>query len=152
DDHAAPAVADNLGITPLPPRTTPYIQPRPDLRVHNAPSILKSPPNAFAGPKMGVLISDCVDLDLLNPLKESVELEHGVLAVIGPKIAGIEASDGTQIMADEAIAGGSSVLFDAVALLPGTKTAAVFARHPRVRDFVADAFTHFKFIGLGPDA
>lgn len=152
DEQLAQAVADNLGISPLPPRATPFIEPRTDLPVSNALSILKNPPNTFAGRKMGVLISDGVDIDLFNALKEAVELEKGVLAVIGPKIAGIEASDGTQIMADEAIAGGSSVLFDAVALLPGTKTAAVFARHPRVRDFVADAFTHFKFIGLGPDA
>lgn len=152
DEHLAQAVAENLGMAQLPPAVTPLVKTRTDLPVSNALSIQKNAPNTFAGRKLGVLVSDGVDIEILNALKEAVKAEKGELAVIGPRISGIKASDGSEITADEAIAGGSSVLFDAVALLPGPKTASVFANHPTVKDFVSDAFAHFKIIGLGPDA
>jgi catalase len=48
--------------------------------------------------------------------------------------------------------GGPSVLFDAVALLVSKDGAQMLADEPAARDFVADAFTHLKFIGYVADA
>jgi catalase len=45
------------------------------------------------------------------------------------------------------IAGGPSVLFDAVALIVSEEGAAMLAKQATARDFVADAFAHCKFIG-----
>jgi catalase len=39
------------------------------------------------------------------------------------------------------------VLYDAVALLPSKDGIEVLMQEPTARDFVADAFTHCKFIG-----
>jgi len=38
-------------------------------------------------------------------------------------------------------------LYDAVVLIPGEETAADLAKDAAVRDFVADAYAHCKFIG-----
>jgi catalase len=45
------------------------------------------------------------------------------------------------------IDGGPSVLYDAVALLPGEAAMGDLVRESTARDFVADAFAHCKFIG-----
>jgi catalase len=45
------------------------------------------------------------------------------------------------------IGGGPSVLYDAVALLPSEDAMAELVQNPAVRDFVADAYAHCKFIG-----
>lgn len=45
------------------------------------------------------------------------------------------------------IDGGPSVLYDAVALLPGDDEIDDLLQESTARDFVADAFAHCKFIG-----
>ena len=40
------------------------------------------------------------------------------------------------------------MLYDAVALLPGPEQVAALSGNPAVRDFIADAFAHAKFIGF----
>ena len=50
------------------------------------------------------------------------------------------------------IDGGPSVLYDAVILLASKHGAPALAAEPAVRDFVADAYAHCKFIGYTGDA
>ncbi|MGN8119511.1 hypothetical protein [Labrys sp. 22185] len=50
------------------------------------------------------------------------------------------------------IDGGPSVLFDAVVLLLSQEGAEALVGEPAARDFVADAFTHCKFIGFSVGA
>ena len=75
-----------------------------------------------------------------------------MLNLVAPMVGGIQASDGTWLEADEKIDGGSSVLFDAVALLPSQEGAELLPKEPTARDFVADAFAHLKFIGYADKA
>jgi catalase len=44
--------------------------------------------------------------------------------------------------------GGPSVLFDAVAILADAAGAALLAKLPAARDFVADAHAHYKFVAF----
>ena len=46
------------------------------------------------------------------------------------------------------IDGAPSVLYDAVALLPSEAAMDILLQESTVRDFVADAFAHCKFIGF----
>ena len=61
-------------------------------------------------------------------------------------------SNGRKIAANEKIDGGPSVLFDAVALLPGAQDLEPLAKHSPVRDFINNAFAHCKFIGFNEAA
>ena len=54
--------------------------------------------------------------------------------------------------AGQKLDGGPSVLYDAVAVLATKDGAADLARQPAVRDFIADAYTHCKFVGYVEDA
>src|SRR5262249_41760879 len=59
---------------------------------------------------------------------------------------------GDLLLADQKIGGGPSVLYDAVVLLPGEETVQQLTTDAAVRDFVADAYAHCKFIGHVPAA
>jgi catalase len=67
---------------------------------------------------------------------------------IAPTVGGITAANGTAIPAHHKIDGGPSVLFDAVAILASEDGAKALLALPPARDFVADAYAHYKFIGF----
>jgi catalase len=109
-------------------------------------------PDSFKGRTIGMLVSDGADAALLNGLKDAAEAEGAMLRIVAPRIGGIEDSAGTHWSADEKVDGGPSVLFDAVAIIPGADTAAELAEEPTAKDFLNDAFAHSKFIALAPEA
>jgi catalase len=75
-----------------------------------------------------------------------------VLEIVAPAVGGVELSDGSLLEADQKIDGGPSVLYDAVAVLGGDDGLGGLAGHPALRDFVADAFAHAKYVGHSPAA
>nr|WP_314072799.1 catalase [uncultured Roseococcus sp.] len=144
DAELATAVAAGLGME-LPPASAPARAPV-DQPPSEALSILRNPPPSFQGRKVGALVTDGTEIDLLKALKKAVEAEGAVLELVAPKIGGITASDGTHLPAHHAVAGGPSVLFDAVAVLPSEEGAALLAENPAAKGFVSDAYAHSKFI------
>jgi len=54
--------------------------------------------------------------------------------------------------ADQKLAGGPSVLYDAVAVLVSEEGAAMLSKDKTAKDFVNDAFAHCKFIGYAAEA
>ncbi len=76
-----------------------------------------------------------------------MEKAGAAFEIIAPQVTGAEASDGSWIDADQMIDGGPSVLYDAVALLPGEAGMDDLVQESTARDFVADAYAHCKFIG-----
>ena len=102
----------------VPPKPAPSAAPvRTDLPESPALSILKNPPESFKGRKLGILVSDGVDAELLEKLQSAFAKEGATSEIIAPKVGGVKASDGSKIVAKHMIDGGPSVLFDAVALL-----------------------------------
>jgi catalase len=147
DNELAKQVAHGLRLKEMP---APADAARPtlqDLKPSPALSILLNGPQRFTGRKLGVLVTDGVDLGIFNALRAAVEKEGATLEVVAPQVGGVEASDGTWIEAKQKIDGGPSVLYDAVALLPSTAGATFLVQEASARDFVADAFAHAKFIG-----
>ena len=145
DEDLAAYVADELGMD-LPAAATPAVQPV-DLPPSDALSILKNKPGTFKGRKLGVLVADGFDVDILKDLKAAAEAEGAVVELIAPKVGMVTASDGTTGAAHHKIDGGPSVVFDAVAIILSDDGAAMLAKLPPARDFVADAYAHYKFIG-----
>jgi catalase len=85
-------------------------------------------------------------------MKKALDKEGATYEFIAPTIAGVKASDGSNIPANQKIGGGPSVLYDAVALLVSKDGANKLANDPAARDFAADAFAHSKFIGYSDAA
>lgn len=152
DEGLAATVADKLGITDLPNAADAAVPPRTDLEPSPALSIIENGPDSFEGRKVGVLVGNGVDAALLNALQAAIEGEGATMEVIALKVGGVQADDGTKIIAKHMIDGGPSVLFDAVALLLTEEAAELLTGEAAARDFVADAFAHCKFIGFTPGA
>jgi catalase len=125
---------------------------RDDLAESPVLSILRNGPDSFAGRKIGVLVSDGADARLIAALRDAAEREGVNVEFVAATISGIEDSDGSRIEADQQVDGGPSVLYDAVVLVTSAEGAATLARNAAARDFVTDAYAHYKFIGYVPDA
>ena len=146
DTDLAKQVADGLRLKEMPKPADAAKPTRKDLKKSPALSILLNSPESFAGRKVGALVTDGVNIDILKALKAALKAERALLEIIAPKVAGVEARDGSWVEAKQKIDGGPSVLYDAVALLPSDDGAKKLAKEPAARDFVADAFAHMKII------
>lgn len=151
-DDLAKAVADGIGMEKLPEKIKPARKPVDDLPASDALSMLKNPPETFAGRKLGIYIAEGGDADLVKALKKAAEDAGGTCAIIAPHIAGAKLSDGKMMAADEKIDGGPSVVFDAVALVMSEASGKKMSGNKPSQDFVSDAFAHVKFIAYSEGA
>ncbi len=147
DEDLADKVVEGLGLKTKPKPADAAMTPRDDLKESPKLSIILNGPESFAGRKLGALITDGVDIDILEGLKAALEKEGAQIEFIAPQVGGVKASDGTWIEAQQKIDGGPSILYDAVAILVSEKGGEMLTKIPAARDFVADAFAHCKFIG-----
>jgi catalase len=147
DSGLAKQVADGLGLKEMPKPADAARPTREDLKKSPALSILLNGPESFKGRKVGALVTDGVDIKILESLKSALKSEGALLEIVAPKVGGVKASDGSWIEAAQKIDGGPSVLYDAVALLPSEDGAKMLVKEPAARDFIADAFAHMKFVG-----
>ena len=149
DDAMARDVAGRLGIADL-PKPAPAARPtRMDLAPSPALSIQMNPQTSFKGRNIGVLVSDGIDADVLAELRELASDAGVVIKIIAPRIGGVTDSAGKLCPVDERIGGAPSVLFDAVAILPGQDT---LASSKPARDFLSDAYAHCKFIACNQES
>jgi catalase len=152
DETLAGLVGEALGLKAMPKPADAAMPTRQDLDPSPALSIIEKGPQRFEGRKLGILVSDGTDAGLLGELQAATLKVGATFEVIAPKIGGAKASDGSWIEADQMIDGGPSVLYDAIALLPGAAAMNDLIQEATARDFVADAFAHCKFIGYGEPA
>jgi catalase len=140
-------VEDGLGMkgqadTIAPARAAIDMKPSPAL------SIIKKAPQTFEGRKVGVLVTDGSDPSLIATLRAALEKEGARLQVVAPKIGGVAGDAGKRIDADHQLAGGPSVLFDAVVVAASEDGAAMLEHEAAAIDWLRDAFGHLKVIGI----
>jgi catalase len=152
DEELAATVATGLGLAQLPDPHPAAREPVRDLAASPALSILANGPQSFAGRKLGVLVTDGVDADLLAELRAAADATQVTMEIIAPVVGGVDVSDGGHVTADQKLDGAPSVLYDAVAVLATKDGAAQLAHQPVARDFVSDAYAHCKFVGYVDDA
>lgn len=149
DEALAQNAADRLGLSTL-PTPAPAAQPtRLDLAASPALSIQANPPESFKGRVMGVMLSGGFDGAVLAALEDEVTKAGGLLRFIAPRIGGVSCSNDNPHPVTDQIGGAPSVLFDAVAILPGKDS---LAGNPAAQNFLSDAFVHCKFIGWTTEA
>ena len=125
---------------------------RTDLKPSPPLSILAKAEPTLEGRQVGCLVTDGADADLVASLREAVEAAGARLLVIAPKVGGAILSDGKNLTADFQLAGGPSVLFDAVAVIASNEGAAALVNEAAAVAFVHDAFQHLKVIGHSKEA
>ena len=146
DEGLAETVAEKLGMKTLPKPADAAVTPRDDLPASDALSIVKNGPDSFKGRKVGVLVTDGCDGELVKQLEAALTAEGALMEIVAPRVGGVEAADGSLIEGKQMIDGGPSVLYDAVALVVSPEGVVELLKEATARDFVADAFAHCKFI------
>lgn len=149
DEWLAQDAADRLGISIM-PEPAPAARPTMmELQASAALSIQMNPPGDFKGRNLGVMISDGFDGGLLKALEEAVTAAGGLLRVIAPRIGGAICSKDNLHPVTDQIGGAPSVLFDAIAVLPGDDS---LTASPAAIAFLQDAYVHCKHLGLSDSA
>lgn len=147
DETLANKVGTALGLKQMPKPADAAMPTRQDLDPSPALSIVGRGPQRFEGRKLGILVTDGTNAELLNALQTAITAERATFEVIASKVGGVNVSDGSWVEGDQMIDGGPSVLYDAIALLPAAAAVGALMQESTARDFIADAFAHCKFIG-----
>ena len=147
DGKIAQRVANGLGMQGAIKKVPTTVPAREDLPESPKLSILKNAHPTLEGKLVGALIADGTDASVVMALKKAVSKAGASLKVIAPKIGGAVASDGKTIEADFQLAGGSSVLFDAIFVALSKEGGAMLMKEAAAVAFVSDAFAHLKVIG-----
>ncbi len=79
-------------------------------------------------------------------MKDALEKEGAMAKIIGMKSKSVMSADGKEMKVDHALRTVASVLFDAVYIPGGEKSAATLADEPDAIEFVNEAFRHCKAI------
>jgi catalase len=152
DPRIAKRVANGIGmqgeIKPVP--TT--VKVREDLAESPALSILAKAKKTLDGRKVGCLVADGTDARVVRSLKVAAKKVNADFAVVAPKVGGAIGADGKLIEGDFQLAGGSSVLFDAVFVALSEQGAKTLLNEAAAIGWVHDAFAHCKVIGSTPEA
>jgi catalase len=147
DTRIADRVAAGLGlqgkIEPVP--TT--VKARTDLLASPALSILAKARKTLEGRKIGCLIGDGADTQVLNSVRNGAKKEKADFVIVAPRVGGSKGDDGKLVEADMQLAGASSVLFDAVFVAVSPQGASMLKKEAAAVAWVHDAFAHCKVIG-----
>ncbi len=151
DAGIAERVATGLGLQgEIEPAAT-TTEAREDLKPSPALSILGKAKKTLEGRKVGCLVADGTNAEMVESLRAAVKKAGAGFAVVAPKVGGAE-TDGKVIEADFQLAGGASVLFDAVFVALSEEGCASLLDEAAAVAWVHDAFAHCKVIGATSEA
>jgi len=118
----------------------------PDLKISKALSMANTVKNTIKSRQVAILAADGVDGDSLNAMKQALEAAGAQTKIVAPHLGFIASANGKQIKADQSFLTSASVLFDAVYVADGAKSAALLQGEPDAVHFVNEAYKHCKAI------
>jgi catalase len=147
DPKIAERVSNGLGLNQPVSPVPAVVKVRTDLKPSPALSILAKAKRTLEGRRIGCLIADGTDAKLVATLKSACRKHKADFAIVAPKIGGAEDQNGQVIEADFQLAGGASVLFDAVFVALSAEGGTTLSSEATAVAWVHDAFSHCKVIG-----
>ena len=146
EEALAQAVETAIGMEGEGAEITPYQAPV-DLEPSPALSLVGKAKPTLKGRKVGALVTDGADGDRLEALRAALEKEDPELAIVAPKIGGVELKSGKHLATDTALSGAPAVFFDVVAIFASAEGIKPLLKNSAAIDWVRDAFGHLKIIG-----
>jgi catalase len=147
DQTLAEAVADGLGISPLPaplPKAAP-VDVVPEVISSPALSLTARPGDGrIATRRVAILVADGVNPAGVAAAITRLREEGAVPKVVAPRLGKVSTSNGEFLEADTTLASMPSVLFDAVIAGGGAEAVQTMAGDGRVLEFLKDQFRHCK--------
>ena len=146
EEALAQAVEAAIGMEGEGAEITPYRAPA-ELEPSPTLSLVGKAKPTLKGRKVGALVTDGADGDRLEALRAALEKEDAELAIVAPKIGGVELKSGKRLAADTALSGAPSVFCDVVAIFASAEGIKPLLKNSAAIDWVRDAFGHLKVIG-----
>ncbi|GGI81809.1 catalase [Polymorphobacter multimanifer] len=147
-ERVAAGLGHDLDIVPA----QPAVPVRGDLEPASSLSILARALPPLKGRMLAALVTEGASAALVGSLFDAVAGVDAQLKIVCPTIGGVTLDDGSQLKADHQLAGGPSVLFDAVTVIATEDGAAILSVEAAAVAWVHDAFAHLKVIGYNADA
>ncbi len=147
DMTIAQRVAEGLGMKAPIHKSPTTVAVRTDIAPSTALSIQKQAKVSLATKVIGCLIADGTDAAAVLALETAVGKQGAQLKIVAPKVGGAMTSDGKTMEADFQLAGGPSVLFDAVYVLLSDTGGQMLSKEAAAVSWVHDAYAHLKVIG-----
>ncbi len=147
DAELGARVADGLGHDASIVPAAPAVATRTDLKPSPKLSILANGPPTMAGRIVGVLVTDGASSAVIGALFEAAAAAKASVKIVAPKLGGVTLDDGARLKADFQLAGGPSVLFDAVAIVASEDGVEALIAESAAVAWIHDAFAHLKVIG-----
>ena len=122
-----------------------------DLDLSPALSIIKTMVPTIKGRKIGILVSDGVDVESVNRLLRLAKKEGASAEIVAVRIGGGKPAR-SKLPPDHALAAAPSVLFDAVIVAIAEPDGGELMEQVAAVDWVRDAFGHLKVIGYNAAA
>ena len=107
--------------------------------------------NSIKTRSIAILVANGVDEDSLIATKNALEAEGATTKIIAHKLGTIKGTKGKEIKVDQSFLNTSSVLFDAVYIPSGAKSASALIAESNAIDFVNEAYKHCKAIAANGD-
>lgn len=144
-NYSVPADADIASYQPIDKRSS--------VERSDALSMAHTLKQTIATRKIAILAADGVDASSLNFIKQALETEGAVTEIVAPHLGNILAADeSTEIIVDNSLLTGASVLYDAVYIAGGEKGLDTLSDNAAAKRFVNEAFRHCKAIAATEDA
>jgi catalase len=143
DGELAMAVAGAVGVT-APRGKNGAAQPS---RLSPALSMANTVKDTIKGRVIAALVAPGVAGRELATVRKALEAGGAKVEIIAPVLGTMATSDGTSLEATKSLLTVKSVLFDAVLVPGGAESVETLVAHPDARDFVDEAYKHFKPVG-----
>jgi catalase len=96
--------------------------------------------------KIAFLLAEGFDAGSVNAMKKALEAEGAAVEIIAPRLGGITAEDGSEMMAPKSLLTTASVFYDAVFVPGGSNSVATLECEPDAIHFLNEAWRHCKAI------
>ena len=151
-DELAQAVADGLGLELPDPMPRAIAQvPAPEVKASPPLSLLARPGDGgIATRKVAILVAPQVDGASVQLVADALIAQGAVPRLVGPRVGGFAAGDGSLLDADASFENHPSALFDGVVIPDGPDAIEALAGNGQALEFVRDQFRHCKtMLALG---
>jgi catalase len=149
----AEAVAEGLGISPMPEPMPKVLQKkvRPEIKESPRLSLAARPGDgSIRTRRVAIVVADGVAGEPLMALSRQLAAQGAVPRFLGSRLGRVKTSEGTTIEIDATLENMPSVLFDAVVFGDGGAPATALAADGRALEFLKDQYRHCKpILALG---
>jgi catalase len=143
DGDLAASVAPAIGVTPPRGKNGPAQAPRPSPALSMASTVK----DTITGRVIAALVAPGVAGRELAAVRKTLEAAGAKVEIVAPALGMVATVDGTPLEATKSLLTVKSVLFDAVLVPGGADSVGTLGANPDARDFVDEAYKHFKPIG-----